>query len=424
MAASRSSPSSNSSSTLILIAGIVIVGVLVVLLLGRVPRSDPFRMSSTAPDGYGALSMLLERHDVENRDVAPSIFFEEFTELDYESVALILPRERFLHDHNYEDLLDHVAAGATLVIGDAATSSNPYAEDEWSDDWMYSDFWSDEISPQSLIDAEQSPVAVGHCTIERLADLGDIDAYGSDLFITDDTELGCYGDGSWYLISEQASGNGRIIWLSSPYLFVNARMQPQKEDDGRALSNATVALRLLEGFDQVWVIGEDDTVIDPTKEESLVEVIPDHAWLVFWLLMVAAVLLLWWKGRRLGAPIEEEQPVEIAGSALVSSIGDLRRRKGNATQAANSLRIELRRDLGVRIGLPPNAAVHALIDAIANSTTLSQQELINALCFETESVLVGNQPVYGSYVTEEQELVSLAQKLHQIRTEVLHVPTT
>lgn len=424
MASSRSSSSSSSSSMLILVAGIVIVGVLVVLLLGRVPRSDPFRMSSTAPDGYGALSMLLERHGVKNRDMAPSLLFEEFTEQNYESVALILPRERFLHDHNYEDLMDHVAAGATLVIGDAATNSNPYDDNEWSDDWMYSEYWGDDISPQALIDADPSPAAVGYCTIERLSDLGDIDAYGSEMFLTSDRELGCFGDGDWYLISEQIIGNGSIISLSSPYMFVNARMQPQKEDSGRALSNATVALRLLDDFEEVWVIGEDDTVIDPTEEESLVDVIPDHAWLVFWLLMVAVVLLLWWKGRRLGAPIEEEQPVEIAGSAFVSSIGELRRRKGNATQAANSLRVELRRDLGLRIGLPPNAAVHALIDAIQNSTTLSHQELIKALCFETESVLVGSQPIYGSYVTEAQQLVSLAQKLHQIRTEVLHVPTT
>lgn len=430
--ATRRSSNSNSSNLLILIAAVVVVGILIVVLTGRVPRSDPFRMSSTAPDGYGALSLLLEQHGTKTRDISPTELLQEFDETHYESVGLVLPRFSLLHEETVEELLDHVATGATLIAGEVLGAQeaqygfqfedmpiNPYREI-----WPTHDHWSFDISPQELIDAEAELVDTLTCDIEELKDLGAIDAFGSDAFSISETSIGCYGSQGWFYVAQGPLLAGTVITVGSPYLFTNARMQPQKEDGGRAFSNATMALRMLGEFDEIWVIGEDTGIIDLNEEESMFDVVPDQAWLTFWCLMVGVVLFVWWKGRRHGAPIEEEQPVEIAGSALVSSIGELRRRKGNASQAAKALRVELRRDLGLRIGLPPNAAVAALIDAISRQTTMPKEELIQTLCFPDESVVVGNQMIHGAHISDAESLVKLTNKLHQIRTEVLHVSTT
>ena len=58
-----------------------------------------------------------------------------------------------------------------------------------------------------------------------------------------------------------------------------------------------------------------------------------------------------WKGRRLGRPVAETQPVQIAGSELVVAVGNLMQKAGRPEAAASQLRDDLRRDLTSRLGL-------------------------------------------------------------------------
>ena len=78
-------------------------------------------------------------------------------------------------------------------------------------------------------------------------------------------------------------------------------------------------------------------------------------------LVGAFVLFVWWRSRRLGPPVSERLPVEIAGSELVAAVGDLLRRRGNPQRAAATVRADTRRVLAERLGLGPDPAPGALV---------------------------------------------------------------
>ena len=52
-----------------------------------------------------------------------------------------------------------------------------------------------------------------------------------------------------------------------------------------------------------------------------------------------------WRARRLGRPVAEVQPVEIAGSELVVAVGNLLQKSGRPETAAERLRSDLHHDL-------------------------------------------------------------------------------
>ena len=58
-------------------------------------------------------------------------------------------------------------------------------------------------------------------------------------------------------------------------------------------------------------------------------------------LLIAFVVFALWRGRRLGRPVAEVQPVEIAGSELVVAVGNLLQKAGRPEIAAERLRSDL-----------------------------------------------------------------------------------
>jgi hypothetical protein len=126
-------------------------------------------------------------------------------------------------------------------------------------------------------------------------------------------------------------------------------------------------------------------------------------------LVAAFGIYVWWRARRLGRPVTERVPVEIAGSELVVAVGDLLRRKGNPTRAARSLRAEARRALGTRLGVPPTASIEALSVVVAARSGREVEQVYAALA--------------DAPVADSDALVRLARTLDALRQEVLDVPT-
>jgi hypothetical protein len=112
------------------------------------------------------------------------------------------------------------------------------------------------------------------------------------------------------------------------------------------------------------------------------------------------------RGRRLGRPVAEPQPVQIAGSELVAAVGNLMQQMKRPDNAAGVLRRDVRTELGRRLGLPPNAPPPLLADTIAARTGLDREHTLATL---------DDHPI-----SSESELVSLAQNIDAIREEVLH----
>jgi hypothetical protein len=78
-------------------------------------------------------------------------------------------------------------------------------------------------------------------------------------------------------------------------------------------------------------------------------------------LLVAFVLYALYRARRLGRPVPEDPPVEIAGSELTRAVGGLMEHAGARDRAAASLRRSARRRLaaayGLAAGSPPEVVV-------------------------------------------------------------------
>ena len=116
-------------------------------------------------------------------------------------------------------------------------------------------------------------------------------------------------------------------------------------------------------------------------------------------------MLVVWRSRRLGKPVAEPQPVAVAGSELVAAVGTLLDRSGSPQHAADTLRADLRRFLGDRLGVPADAPAGALAAVAHERIGLDRARLEQAL---------GDAPV-----DDDAQLVALAQLVDALRREVL-----
>ena len=267
------------------------------------------------------------------------------------------------------------------------------------------------LDDRALADEPPFPVGPGACDIDVLEGLGDIDTAFANPITPPGDQQRCYDEFDGAHFFRRVQGAGAVVTLSSPYLWVNARLQPRKEEGGEPLANGATAVRLLGEADRV-------TFIDPVPSggtfqggtEDPVSLLPLPVKLALAQLLGAFVLFVWWRSRRLGPPVRERLPVEVAGSELVAAVGDLLRRRGNPQRAAATVRADTRRVLAERLGLGPDPQPAALVGVVAARTGRSSDEVGAAL--------------YGdpaAPIASADSLVALVRTLDTIRQEVLHV---
>jgi hypothetical protein len=125
-----------------------------------------------------------------------------------------------------------------------------------------------------------------------------------------------------------------------------------------------------------------------------------------WELLVAFGIVVIWRARRLGRPILEPQLVDVPGSELVVAVGNLLQQAQRRDQAAGMLRRHLRRTLGDRLGLAPDAPAEAIASAVGARTNLPPERVAAALS--------------TTPLTSDAELVALARAVEHIRKEIIH----
>jgi hypothetical protein len=207
-------------------------------------------------------------------------------------------------------------------------------------------------------------------------------------------------------VTEEALGDGSLVELSSPYLWANARLAPDKEEGGQPLDNGPMAVALLDGSSSVtFVDARPSPGVTPDGTRDPLELMPYGVKLALAQGVGAFVVYAWWRGRRLGRPVREEMPVEVAGSELVEAVGGLLRRAGSVDAAAEIVRSDACRTLGARLGVPVEAGPEALVRLVASRTGRDPAEV--------GAVLVSG-PVGSA-----EGLVQLLRQLDSLRTEVL-----
>jgi hypothetical protein len=358
------------------VAGLLLAG----SLTGEGGGTRPYDPASTALTGTHALVELIEsfgsRVDVPDRfpvDADVAVVFQD-----------VIP------DDLTDDVEDWVAKGHTLVIGDPRAESAPPAE---------------LLNPAAAAALGGGPLPRGRCTVDPLADARELDL--SDVtvaaaYLDDGVADVCFATGRHAFVRVEDVGAGHVVGLAGAGVLQNRSL-------GRA-DNAVLAMDLIAPRRgtrvAVLTAGAFPTSGRQGEVGSLGDLLTAPVRLLLAELAVAAVVFALASGRRLGRPMVEAQPVQIAGSELVAAVGDLLRQQRDPDRTASILRGDLRRTLAQRTGLPPDAPPAAVAEAVAARTGRPVEEV---------RALLTDFPVGG-----DAELVRLADQIDTVREEVLH----
>lgn len=202
------------------------------------------------------------------------------------------------------------------------------------------------------------------------------------------------GQGHWLVASPQAAGS--VVALGGPEALTNAALG--KGDNG------VLAAALLAADEEASVV-----IVPPgvpgQGEATLPDLVDDAVWYALVQLLIAFAVVVAWRSRRLGKPVSEPQPVQLAGSELVTAVGNLLQQTRARGQTARLLRADVRRDLLERLGLPADCPPERLVDALVGRTGRTPAQLAPL--------------VSGSEPADEAGVVELADELEAIRQAAL-----
>lgn len=349
----------------------IAVALLVVALLGGRPGRDgpPLDPRSDGPLGTSALIALLERLDAQ-------VILTPGLPAAADDVAVVL-QDR-LDDEQSASVQQWVRAGGTLVVTDPASVLTPPVVD------------------QGLV-PDTDPLEPGSCSIPALSGVSRVDAGLPLRFAPAEGDAVCFGDrrdGAFIVLT--TVGTGQVVAVGGAAFLTNELLGHE--------DNAVLAATLL-----APVAGTRVRVVDPPVpagggDKTLRELVPGGVQRALAQLGVAFVLYAVWRAIRLGQPVPEAQPVEVAGSELVGAVGRLLSRSRAPGVAAETMREAARRSLRRRLGVPPELPLSELAAVGAARLGLPLDDVRTA---------VDDRPV-----TTDAELLAVARAVASIHQEV------
>lgn len=294
---------------------------------------------------------------------------------DRDDVALLLDDR--LDENQTDEVLAWVRSGGLLVVTDPGSSLVPFT------------FGGGELLEPEDLDR-------GVCTIDALDGVDVVDGGNAARYDTDGGYGSCLGSRDFAFVVASAEGDGDIVAVGGAAFATNERLG-QKD-------NAVLAAALLAPASGAAVRFVDPPIPAGGGDKSLYDLVSDGVRRAALQLGIAFVVYAAWRAIRLGRPVREEQPVEIAGSELVSATGRLLERGRSPGTAAEVLRDGLRRTLRARLGVPAVVSPKALAEVVAERTRVDPQRAHAA---------VGDDPV-----TTDDELVAVARAVASVHEEV------
>jgi hypothetical protein len=252
---------------------------------------------------------------------------------------------------------------------------------------------------QSFVDSLQLEnglvLPAAGCPLAPLAAIGSVQPQGGVLLQPGFGETGCFGYDGYYYLVVHPTGAGTVIEMGGPQIWTNANLT-------RA-NNSFLAAALLapRPGGSVTLIGASRV---GSGNSGLLGLISPRLKETFWVLVVAFVLVILWRGRRLGRPVAEVMPVELPGSELIAATGNLMHEGGHRARAALILRGDLRRRAGRRLGIPRQADPATVAAMAARRTGVSEAVMLGALT--------------GPAPQSDAELVHLAETIDGINEEL------
>lgn len=347
-----------------IVAAVLVAGVAAAAWLAAPTPSDglPLSPDSTAADGTRALTQVLERLGAE-------VVVTDRPPGDATTGLLMVDNV----DPATRSAWREVAArGGTLVVTDPASELTPAPVGTTGFGFL------------------DPPLGRG-CPVEALRDAARAQPGGGATYAVGEDAVGCFGRGEGHWLVVTPEGEGAIVAVGGPGFLTNAQL-------GQA-DNAVLAAALLAAGPSPVVAVAAPGFAAGDAPEGLAHLVPDRAWLLMLQLMAAFLALVWWRSRRVGAPVVEEPVVSLPGSELVMGVGGLLHQAGAARSAAAVLREDARRRVAARLRL----AAEAPPEEVAAAATAAGVERAVA-----EAALTATLP------DDDRDLVALAATVERL----------
>lgn len=200
--------------------------------------------------------------------------------------------------------------------------------------------------------------------------------------------------------------DGALLAEPRPDVVVFGAGQALSNDQVLRADNAAVALRLLGQSDRlVWYVPAlDDLRADDGV--SLTTLLPGWLRPSLWLGVLAAIALLVWRSRRLGALSIEPLPVAVKAIETTRSRGRLYRKAGDRAHAASVLRSAARVRAAERLRLGAHPDPDTLVQDVARHTGRPVAEI---------DALLGPR---AAPPATDHDLITLADQLAELDREV------
>jgi hypothetical protein len=351
----------------------ITAGLVLAALAGGAPGTDgpPLDPRSDGPLGTSALVSLLD-------DLGAAVDLSPGLPDAGDDVALLL--EDSLDDGQLEAVLAWVREGGRLVVTDPSSRLLP---------------------PLAAADLRESlatgPVERGVCSIDALADVDEVEGGAAVRYDTVGADGTCLGTADAAFVVLLRLGAGTVTGVGGAAFLTNDVLATR--------DNAVLAVSLLAPAPGTSVRVVEAPLPAGGGDDTLVDLVPDGVRRLLLQLAVAFGLYALWRGIRLGRPVPERQPVEVAGSELVRATGRLLSRGGAPGPAADALRQGLRRRLRPRLGIPADASAESMVEAVVARSPLDAELVRTAL---------DDRPV-----TSDAELVAVARAVSSVHQEVL-----
>ena len=157
-------------------------------------------------------------------------------------------------------------------------------------------------------------------------------------------------------------------------------------------ANAAAGLRLLGAHPHlVWYVPVVADAGEDAAPQSLIDVLPDAFMPSVWLLLLALLATMVWRGRRLGPVVTEPLPAVIRSVETTQSRSRMYRRAQDRERALASLQLAARRRLTTRLGLSvhtqPQQLVRLLSEATGRHTDELHRLLVDATAPDDETLV-------------------------------------
>jgi hypothetical protein len=187
-----------------------------------------------------------------------------------------------------------------------------------------------------------------------------------------------------------------VTLLGSPQALTNERLDE--------LGNAALSLSLLgQNSRLLWYLPSLGDV-PAGEQKSFYGLVPDGFYWGLGQAVVAVLVLMFWRARRLGPVVPEPLPVVVRAAETVEGRARLYRRAGARDKAAAALRSGAIRRVVPLLGLPRRADLTAVVDGVAARTRRTTPDLAALL--------------YGAAPADDAALVRLAGDLDALEREI------